>query len=650
MNNTFQTNCDSFYAFFLASSQETATLQNNNMTTPPSSPSVTPEASSDELREFFNGCTGFACANFSVAGEISPSGELFKRILFNPPILGRWLEPWGQGKLTFEYGGKRWVPLQSHGQSIRRVWPFVEMDLSDPARSLDLKATAWAPVVAGDEAATALPVLAADLQFKVDGPAPLTIELAITPRTPLQGSPHVFKNGNQQLGHSTTFGIGWQGLTDADEVTFVVGAGGQVLSRATFHSAGDRAVSLYLLIWDPACRSAADVSSLPDLFRYICLKRSELRAATLKFPQHLPATGDAEIDEFMRWYLVPATILTRILKDGTTLTMGYSELNQRDSFWSSWLHLYYWPRAEQTMIEEAARAVGANGKIPICILPTIDRQDEVDANEYFLLRVARFATVHGELQWLRQLWPQCQAAMEYLVSRCGPDSHLPAATSFWADWLDVPFMQQRVYGPHFCLLYLACLKEISALARRLGDEVSARRWEALYPCAFAQANRPTSEGGLWNGRYYVNVWQDARVDATLFEDQMIAGIWGVIPPERLNSIRQALTASNEQPWGVRCLFPYYENMGYSPGDYANGAVMPWINFADACARGRSGHQEDCLRLLRHVGHWDLAHFGDYLPHENLHGETGENTHAMIQGWNAAYLGAVIWGLGAPPRR
>ena len=37
---------------------------------------------------FIKGCTGFPCANFSVGAEVTPGGDLFPHILFNPPVLG----------------------------------------------------------------------------------------------------------------------------------------------------------------------------------------------------------------------------------------------------------------------------------------------------------------------------------------------------------------------------------------------------------------------------------------------------------------------------------------------------------------------------------------------------------------------------------
>ncbi len=41
----------------------------------------------------------------------------------------------------------------------------------------------------------------------------------------------------------------------------------------------------------------------------------------------------------------------------------------------------------------------------------------------------------------------------------------------------------------------------------------------------------------------------------LLEDQMVAGVWGVIPPDRFSSIRNELNTRAEKPWGVRETVP-----------------------------------------------------------------------------------------------
>jgi hypothetical protein len=597
---------------------------------------------------FIEGCTGFPCANFSVAGEVSPAGELFKRIMYNPPVLGAWLQEWGRGHLALEVDGKRWTAADCQDVDVVRSWPTAGVQWGDPALSVKLKVDAWAPVVAGDAAATALPVLAARLA--VDGPAgkAVALEFELTREIDVEGPVGSVAEATGRLDYLPDFGLGWAGLEEGEAATFQFVDSRTVRGRAelTLPAHGTRKLDLLLLFWHPDGWAAGDYKSMPALYAGVRKRLAELETATAAFPSLLPASGEPKIDEYLRWYMTAGVMLTRLLKDGTTLTMGYAELNQRDSFWTSFMHLHYWPEAERRMLEESALAVGDDGKVPTCILPLIEREDDIDINEYFILRAARYYREYGDMEFLEELYPATKLAMEYLIGRCAEGSALPEQQSIWADWKDVGGVEGRRYGPHFVLLYLAALKEMAFLAGELGETGQAEEWDAAYVAAEEQANLSVAEGGLWNGSYYVNVWRDGRKDEALLEDQMVAGAWGVIPPERFASIRTALNAKNEQPWGVRETFPYYpaDEFGLEGGDYHNGGIWPWLNFADAIARCRYGYPEDALRIMKEVGQWDLEAAGDHLPHENLHGETGQGIRRYIQGWNSAYLGAILWGL------
>ena len=597
---------------------------------------------------FIDGCTGFPCANFSVGGEVTPQGEVFKRILYNPPVLGSWLEEWGRGRLTIESRGTRWTGPDCHDLQVLRAWPRATVEWGDPGLPVNLQAEAWAPVVKGDVAATALPVLIARL--RLEGPAgePVALEFDVARQAEFDGTVASVVEAAGRLDSFADFGLGWDRLEQGDLASFQLVDPRTVRGRVelTLPASGIRTVYLLLLFWHPDGRAAADYADLPALYAGVRERMMELETATTAFPDLLPASGDVRIDENLRWYMTAGVMLTRVLKDDTTLTMGYAELNQRDSFWTSFMHLFYWPEAERWMLEEPAAAVADDGKVPTCILPLIEREDDIDINEYFLLRVARYHREYGDLDFLATLFPTCRLAMQYLIGRCGEGSALPEQQSCWADWKDVGGVSGRKFGPHFALLYLAALNEMAFVARELGETEQAEAWDAAYAAADKQVNLPVAQGGLWNGWYYVNVWRDGRQDDAVLEDQMVAGVWGVIPPERFASVRTVLNEMNEQPWGVRETFPYYpaEQFGYEGGDYHNGAVWPWLNFADAIARCRYGYHEDAVRILSEVGEWDLEAGGDYLPHENLHGETGYGIRKYVQGWNANYLAAVVWGL------
>lgn len=595
---------------------------------------------------FMEGVSGFPSANFSVSAEVSPAAELFRRILYNPPVLGSWLEEWGRGTLAVESNGLRITAADCRDRKAHRSWPRSTLEWGDPAMGVRVRGQAWAPVVKGDVAATSLPVLVARLTVDGTPGQAVALQFDLSREKDLAGSASTASDDSGRLDYFSDFGLGWHQLGAGDTASFKTLDARTVSARVdmTLPAGGSRSVTLMLLLWHPDARVAADYADLPALFAGVRKRLADLDQATAAFPTLLPTSGDAKIDEYLRWYMTAGVMLTRVLKDDTTLTMGYAELNQRDSFWTSFMHLLYWPEAERKMLEESAAAVH-EGKVPTCILPLIEREDDIDINEYFVLRVARFYREHKDAWFVAALWPAARDAMDYLVGRC-EDTALPVQQSCWADWKDVGGVDGRKYGPHFALLYLAALQEMSFLARELGEDAKADEWDAAFAAAEHQVNLPVDEGGLWNGSYYVNVWKDGHLDDALLEDQVVAGAWGVIPPDRFASIVQTLNDTNEQPWGVRDTFPYYPaaEFGYEPGDYHNGAVWPWLNFADALARCQYGLRDDAVRILSEVGYWDLEALGDFLPHENLHGDTGKGIRHYVQGWDSAFLAAVAWGL------
>ena len=112
---------------------------------------------------------------------------------------------------------------------------------------------------------------------------------------------------------------------------------------------------------------------------------SAFKDKTTAFGLAIPKTGDKELDTYVRWYMIPGVSLTKWTKKGDLVTMGYRELNQRDSYWTSWLHLVFYKDLERKMIEESIEWQQPSGKIPTTILPLIEREDDLDINAFFIL-------------------------------------------------------------------------------------------------------------------------------------------------------------------------------------------------------------------------------------------------------------------------
>ena len=103
--------------------------------------------------------------------------------------------------------------------------------------------------------------------------------------------------------------------------------------------------------------------------------------------------------------MIPSISLTKWTDKDEVVTMGYHELNQRDSYWTSWTHLVFYKRLEQKMIEESIAWQQPSGKIPTTILPLIEREDDLDINAFFILRIARFYQFYHCKQELLTYWP-----------------------------------------------------------------------------------------------------------------------------------------------------------------------------------------------------------------------------------------------------
>jgi hypothetical protein len=88
------------------------------------------------------------------------------------------------------------------------------------------------------------------------------------------------------------------------------------------------------------------------------------------------------------------------------------------------------------MLHEAVAAQEPSGKIPTCILPEIERPDDIDITAYFVLRVVRHHRWWRDDALSRVLWPAVRSAVAYLAG-LGAGLGVPAQHNFWADWKDV---------------------------------------------------------------------------------------------------------------------------------------------------------------------------------------------------------------------
>ena len=591
---------------------------------------------------------GYPVANFAVTANVSADGDLFGKVLHNRGKLGKWLTDLGGLRLTIKTRSDAGTeyPLSSFARrDVRRAFPFVTADLSghETLRS-DIHYEVWAPLGIDDLDVATLPVLQLELTLTNPSDAPDTLELCWTPDSLAPSLSHWHD------WHSPDMLSGPRSCS-ADQVT--VPAGGSVTLRYALALHDERQY---------AARRFQDAEAIRG---YVFDHWTELKQATEAFEAKIPRTGDRELDDFLRWYMVPGVALTKCTAKGQVVTLGYCELNQRDSYWASWLHLVLFPTAERTMIEESIGGMRPSGKVPTCILPRIDRKDDIDINAFFLLRIYRYIKYFGDLDLLRTHWDAIEKAADWLLSRDLEGIGLPLQTSTWADWKDVSGVEGRKYSPFACLVYTAAMRRMAEMARMLREDAKQQasavenaesdtlaayaeaeaRYSAAAEKAYRRINLPREQGGLWNGKYYCQLWEDGRRDDRLLQDQTVGILFDVIPRNRARSIVRALNRNNRTPWGIAETWPYYDGgFGYEPGTYHNGGVWPWLSFVDDWGRLKLGRRREAVELVKTVARADLEDSGDWAANEHLNSRTGENLGFQLQGWNAGLFGLVWFGL------
>ncbi|MDR0567438.1 MAG: hypothetical protein LBG47_10480 [Prevotellaceae bacterium] len=566
---------------------------------------------------------GYPLANFGLTVNASADGSMFGEVLQNTGALGEWLTEKGSVQFYVEKRGKSHDFAGFKEKRIERKFPFVRGSYAQsPLAQAEMKTLAFCPLAVDDAETSALPVVMLEVTLKNTGKKAEELSIVV------------------DAGRNADAGFA---LSASAKVIF---ANGKFSVPVKILPNEEKPLRFAVAFYDSTWTSARQFSAASQIADYARDSWDSLLAKTRQLEKRIPQTGDAALDEYLRWYMVPAVSLTRITKRNEVLTMGYSELNQRDSYWTSWLHLAFYRDLEKRMIAESIEWMQPSGKIPTTILPLIEREDDLDINAFFILRAWRYFRHYEDGEALAAWWKPLQKAMDWLISRDANGVGAPMQISFWGDWKDVQGIEGRRYSPFSVMTYLAALDRMAQAADRLNDLQAAQKYRIAYQKAADFLNKPTGEGGMWSGSYYCQLWSDGSVNERLLQDQMIGAFFGVVPRDRAAKIVEALNKQNLTKWGIAETTPYYPaEWGYEEATYHNGGVWPWLSFMDCWARLKMGRTDEALALVKRVAKADLADSGDWSPNEHINSLTGENLGFRIQGWNAALFGLVYFGLG-----
>lgn len=584
---------------------------------------------------------GYPIANFALTVNVSEQGDMYGQVLQNVGKLGGWLLDRGPVRVELEKDGKKETLSQFKDKDIRRVFPFVEAEYAKSSHiSSNIKLKTFCPLAVNDAETSSLPVLMLEMECTNPTRKEETFTIVVKPGNEICGQMSSDNEGKRSVASNGSFAV----AADVDAEW----SGNAFRVPVTLKGKEMKAVRIAISLYDSDWISARSFASAGEVVEHACSVWDILETKTEEFSQAIPETGIEDVDTYLRWYMVPAISLTRYNKKGEILTMGYMELNPRDSYWTTWVHLLLYKDAERKMIEECLAAVSPAGKMPTTILPVIEREDDLDINAFLILRAARFYQLYHEKDKLLSYWPVLKKAMDWLISRDTKGKGLPRQVSFWGDWKDVKGVEDREYSPFSALVYLAALKKMMYMGEECGDSVAIEKYEDAYRKGYDILNKPVEEGGMWNGRYYCQLWKDGSVNDKLLEDQTIGILFDVVPRDKGLKIIESLNEMSLTPYGVAETFPYYpKEFGLDPATYHNGAVWPWVNFMDCWARIRLGQKDDAIDIIKRVGRADIIASGDWSANEHINSLTGENLGFHIQGWSAALFGTVYFGLVNP---
>ena len=584
---------------------------------------------------------GYPIANFALTVNVSEQGDMYGQVLQNVGKLGGWLLDRGPVRVELEKDGKKETLSQFKDKDIRRVFPFVEAEYAKSSHiSSNIKLKTFCPLAVNDAETSSLPVLMLEMECTNPTRKEETFTIVVKPGNEICGQMSSDNDGKRNVASNGSFAVAADVDAEWSGNVFRV----PVVLKGKEMKTLRIAISLYDSDWI----SARSFASAGEVVEHACSVWDILETKTEEFSQAIPETGIEDVDTYLRWYMVPAISLTRYNKKGEILTMGYMELNPRDSYWTTWVHLLLYKDAERKMIEECLAAVSPAGKMPTTILPVIEREDDLDINAFLILRAARFYQLYHEKDKLLSYWPVLKKAMDWLISRDTKGKGLPRQVSFWGDWKDVKGVEDREYSPFSALVYLAALKKMMYMGEECGDSVAIEKYEEAYRKGYDIVNKPVEEGGMWNGRYYCQLWKNGSVNDKLLEDQTIGILFDVVPRDKALKIIESLNEMSLTPYGVAETFPYYpKEFGLDPATYHNGAVWPWVNFMDCWARIRLGQKDDAIDIIKRVGRADIIASGDWSANEHINSLTGENLGFHIQGWSAALFGTVYFGLVNP---
>jgi glycogen debranching enzyme len=245
----------------------------------------------------------------------------------------------------------------------------------------------------------------------------------------------------------------------------------------------------------------------------------------------------------------------------------------------------------------------------------------VDATPLFVMLAGLYAEHTGDIETLRELWPNIEAALRWIDGHGDPDrdgfveyhraNEKGLVNQGWKDSIDAVFHANGslAHGPiALCEVqgYVYAAKRLAARgARRLGKHALG---DALDVQAAKLAER--FESAFWCediGTYALALDGQKRPCRVRTSNAGQVLFSGIAAPERAERvIRDLMRPSFFSGWGIRTVAR--EERRYNPMSYHNGSVWPHDNSMIAAGFARYGHKSAIDRVFK--GLFDAASYMD----------------------------------------
>ena len=234
----------------------------------------------------------------------------------------------------------------------------------------------------------------------------------------------------------------------------------------------------------------------------------------------------------------------------------------------------------------------------------------VDSTPLFLMLAGAYLERTGDIETLRGLWPNLQAAVGWIDTTTGSNPHGFAtyfrrtekglANQGWKDSFDsVSHADGRLAEGPIALCEVqgyvyAARRAAAAIARALGDTLMAAHLDAQ-----SETLRQKFEEIFWCeslGMYALALdgrHEPCRVRASNAGHLLLTGI---VSPERADILATELMESRFfNGWGIRTLAS--NEARYNPMSYHNGSVWPHDSALIALGLARTGHKVEAARIM-----------------------------------------------------